>query len=149
MKDFTAKNLEKWELDKAKAIEATRTARPIPGTPASLLPSSLSQPNLNIESKVLDGHISILTFIKSSSLPLQIISQLRNIEDIEEQMDELVQILELTQEDFDERAKIAQHIQNAVSDLYPNCVVYLFGSTVNGLGFKGCDIDAFVDLGKN
>lgn len=25
--------------------------------------------------------------------------------------------------------------------------MYLFGSTVNGLGFKGCDIDAYVDVG--
>ena len=37
--------------------------------------------------------------------------------------------------------------QKTLSDLYPKCAVQLYGSTVNGLGFKGCDIDAFVDLG--
>ena len=31
---------------------------------------------------------------------------------------------------------------------YPACVVYPFGSTVNGLAFKGCDLDLNVDLGK-
>ena len=31
--------------------------------------------------------------------------------------------------------------------MYPGCAVHLYGSTVNGLGFKGCDIDAFIDLG--
>ena len=39
--------------------------------------------------------------------------------------------------------------QSSINELYPDCIVYLFGSTVNGLGFKGCDIDAFMDLGKN
>ena len=73
---------------------------------------------------------------------------MKEIQDVEEQMNELVSILELTQEDFDQRGKIATNIQSTVAELYPNCVVYLFGSTVNGLGFKGCDIDAFVDLGK-
>ena len=37
--------------------------------------------------------------------------------------------------------------QNTLSELYPNCAVRLYGSTVNGLGFKGADIDAYVDLG--
>ena len=86
---------------------------------------------------------------------------------MEEQMSKLMEILELTQEDYDERAKIAKYIQvkinlfsnqakmnsffqfqSAICELYPSCIVYLFGSTVNGLGFKGCDIDAFMDLGK-
>ena len=37
--------------------------------------------------------------------------------------------------------------QNVVIEHYPQAVVYLFGSTVNGLGFKGCDIDAYVETG--
>ena len=31
---------------------------------------------------------------------------------------------------------------------YPNCVVSPFGSTVNGLGFRGCDVDIYLDLGQ-
>ena len=27
-----------------------------------------------------------------------------------------------------------------------NPKVHLFGSTISGLGFKGCDIDAYVDI---
>lgn len=39
------------------------------------------------------------------------------------------------------------HFQKTLSTLYPQCSVHLYGSTVNGLGFKGSDIDAYVDLG--
>ena len=31
---------------------------------------------------------------------------------------------------------------------YPNCIVSPFGSTVNGLGFRGCDVDIYLDLGQ-
>ena len=60
-------------------------------------------------------------------------------------------------EDFEQCAKdrlkmyfiFRVQFQSSINELYPDCIVYLFGSTVNGLGFKGCDIDAFMDLGKN
>ena len=32
-----------------------------------------------------------------------------------------------------------------VRENHPKAAVHLFGSTVSGLGFKGCDIDAYVD----
>ena len=41
----------------------------------------------------------------------QVINELKDISDKEEQMSRLLEILELTQQDFDERAKIAQYIQ--------------------------------------
>ena len=31
---------------------------------------------------------------------------------------------------------------------YSHCVVYPFGSSINGLGFPGCDLDIYMDLDK-
>ena len=39
------------------------------------------------------------------------VNGLKDITDMEEQMSKLMEILELTQEDYDERAKIAKYIQ--------------------------------------
>ena len=72
---------------------------------------------------------------------------LADIKDPQEQMKTLVQLLELTNQDIADRQTIATYIQESVSELYPKAKVYLFGSTVNGLGFKGCDIDSYVETG--
>ena len=40
---------------------------------------------------------------------------MKDITDMEEQMSKLMEILELTQEDYDERAKIAKYIQVKVT----------------------------------
>ena len=72
---------------------------------------------------------------------------LMDIKDPQEQMNSLVQLLQLTNQDIADRQTIATYIQTSVSELYPKAMVYLFGSTVNGLGFKGCDIDSYVETG--
>ncbi len=81
-------------------------------------------------------------------------------------MDVLVRFLEIPGQEMMQRTQIATHIQvrscchsknrelscrwffqESARRVFQNCSVSLFGSTVNGLGFRGCDIDAFVETG--
>ena len=65
----------------------------------------------------------------------------------EQQLEELVRLTYLSQEEVDERVKICQNLQDAFRDSgFPHCRVHPFGSSVNSLGFPGCDLDIYVDL---
>ena len=68
--------------------------------------------------------------------------------DIRSQISALTELLELTESDVEERISICEHVQRTFSirfrDVY--CSVHAFGSSVNGLGFRGCDLDAYVEL---
>ncbi|KAK2588356.1 hypothetical protein KPH14_004371 [Odynerus spinipes] len=40
------------------------------------------------------------------------------------------------------------HIRNKIfGSIFPKCHTYRFGSTLTGLGFKGCDLDIYMDIG--
>ena len=69
---------------------------------------------------------------------------LSTISDINEQMKKLRSLCELEDDDINEREKIREFIENVLKELYPECTAHLFGSSVNGLGFKGSDVDLYV-----
>jgi len=78
----------------------------------------------------------------------QVKFRLSVIEDCEEQLEELVSLTHLSQEDVDLRVNICKNMQKTFSRTeFSSCVVYPFGSSVSGLGFPGCDLDIFLDLG--
>ncbi|XP_054714915.1 speckle targeted PIP5K1A-regulated poly(A) polymerase-like [Uloborus diversus] len=60
---------------------------------------------------------------------------------LSEQMAMFSDLASLTDGDYTERFEIAALIKRRLRFYFPNCEVLLFGSTVNGLGFKGCDLD--------
>jgi len=66
------------------------------------------------------------------------------ISDINGQMKKLRSLCELEDNDINQREKIREFIENILKELYPECTAHLFGSSVNGLGFKGSDIDVYV-----
>ena len=66
------------------------------------------------------------------------------ISDINDQMKKLRSLCELEDNDINQREKIREFIENLLKELYPECKAQLFGSSVNGLGFKGSDIDVYV-----
>ena len=66
------------------------------------------------------------------------------ISDINGQMKKLRSLCELEDNDINQREKIREFIENILKELYPDCTAHLFGSSVNGLGFKGSDIDVYV-----
>lgn len=39
-------------------------------------------------------------------------------------------------------------LNEILKSVFKNCTTYRFGSTVSGLGFKNCDLDIYVDIGK-
>ena len=79
----------------------------------------------------------------------QVKLRLSIIEDCEEQLEELVSLTHLSQEDVDLRVNICRNLQKTFSRTeFSNCVIYPFGSSVSGLGFPGCDLDIFLDLGE-
>ncbi|XP_066929045.1 speckle targeted PIP5K1A-regulated poly(A) polymerase-like [Clytia hemisphaerica] len=55
----------------------------------------------------------------------------------------------LSQGDMEVRMLICQLLQSVLEEAYPNCQVKLFGSSANGLGCKGCDLDITVLSGES
>ena len=79
----------------------------------------------------------------------EIIKSLSN-KDINEQMKELRSLCMLDSDDIHQREKVCKIIEKLLKephpeyDKTPDYTVHPYGSSVNGLGFKGCDIDAYV-----
>lgn len=79
----------------------------------------------------------------------QVKLRLSLIDDCEEQLEELISLTHLSQEDVDLRVNICRNLQKTFSRTeFTNCIIYPFGSSVSGLGFPGCDLDIFLDLGE-
>ena len=60
---------------------------------------------------------------------------------VDEQVKLLMQQLCLTDEDIKLRRLVCQLLQEVLSEVYPGASVVPFGSTVNGVGWKGSDLD--------
>ena len=56
-------------------------------------------------------------------------------------MQDIKNYLQLSSEDLELRRLICQLLQNVLEEIYTGCRVLLFGSSANGLGVKGCDVD--------
>eukprot|EP00794_Sanderia_malayensis_P003353 gene3353-3842_t len=60
---------------------------------------------------------------------------------VSSQMVALVDALQLTDEDLKLRKTVCKLLQGIFEEAYSNCKVAAFGSSVNQLGCKGCDLD--------
>lgn len=79
----------------------------------------------------------------------QVKLRLSLIDDCEDQLEELVSLTHLSPEDVALRVDICRNMQKTFSRTeFSGCVIYPFGSSVSGLGFPGCDLDIFLDLGE-
>jgi len=68
---------------------------------------------------------------------------------LDDQLQELMVLTELTAEDVKIRSDICLNIYKTfVQHGYVHCSVTPFGSSVNGLGQRGCDLDVYIDLGS-
>ena len=55
-----------------------------------------------------------------------------------------------TTSQVNERVGICRHLQQSFIEAgFPFCQVHPFGSSVNSLGFPGCDLDIYLDLGPS
>ena len=79
--------------------------------------------------------------------PEQLIMRLNLVFDCEEQLEELSRMLNIDVEDVQARIEICRHMERTFStNPQFRCSVHPFGSSINGLGFPGCDLDIYLDL---
>ena len=62
--------------------------------------------------------------------------------------DPLAKYLVLKTEEISQRHEVAHLIETSLKEYFPECVSHLFGSSVNGVGFKESDVDIYLDLQK-
>ncbi|XP_029634137.1 speckle targeted PIP5K1A-regulated poly(A) polymerase isoform X2 [Octopus sinensis] len=65
---------------------------------------------------------------------------------VDEQIMLLFKQLRLTDKELQKRDEFCKLFRNILNPYFPGCSVSLFGSSVNGFGVRGCDIDVFLDL---
>ncbi|XP_076305515.1 speckle targeted PIP5K1A-regulated poly(A) polymerase-like isoform X2 [Tachypleus tridentatus] len=75
-----------------------------------------------------------------------VVAKLLRVETVELQMVLLKNVLELDREEEFKRHNFCRILQDALHEFFPGCIVHIYGSSVNGFGFKGCDIDIFLDI---
>ncbi|XP_061411006.1 speckle targeted PIP5K1A-regulated poly(A) polymerase-like [Lethenteron reissneri] len=67
-------------------------------------------------------------------------------ETVEEQMLQLVRVFQLSESAVRLRNLLVNLLQEVFTEFFPGCIIHPFGSTVNGFGLRGSDMDLFLDL---
>uniref|UniRef100_A0A147A017 Mitochondrial poly(A) polymerase n=1 Tax=Fundulus heteroclitus TaxID=8078 RepID=A0A147A017_FUNHE len=99
---------------------------------------------------------------ESPSLPCQpqttvpineLIQRLSREESVDEQISSLTEAYQLREENSRLRFLVCSLLKDIAAAYFPECTIKPFGSSVNGFGKLGCDLDMFLDLdtisGKN
>jgi hypothetical protein len=59
-----------------------------------------------------------------------------------------MRFLELRPEDIELRIYIREFAQATLRSQLGDCTIYPFGSSVNTMGFRGCDLDLYAEAGN-
>ncbi|KAG1931838.1 poly(A) RNA polymerase, mitochondrial [Pimephales promelas] len=87
------------------------------------------------------------TFQEQSPPTIGDITQLLSEKDsIDEQLQCLTEALQLTEENISLRFLVCSLLGDIARAYFPECIIRPFGSTVNGFGKLGCDVDMILDL---
>ncbi|GFS71762.1 speckle targeted PIP5K1A-regulated poly(A) polymerase [Nephila pilipes] len=70
-----------------------------------------------------------------------LMQQLQSCKSVKEQFEAFNLYTKLTEADISLRQSIHQSVEEIFKKHFPKCSVYCTGSTVSGLGLKGCDVD--------
>lgn len=65
---------------------------------------------------------------------------------IQSQMQLLVDTIQASPEELQQRYYICKVLEQALTPFFPGVTVNQFGSSVNGFGLKGCDMDVYISL---
>ncbi|XP_030254625.1 poly(A) RNA polymerase, mitochondrial [Sparus aurata] len=76
----------------------------------------------------------------------QLIQRLSREESIDRQVISLTESYQLTEENSRLRFLVCSLLQDMVAAYFPECAIKPFGSSVNGFGKLGCDLDMILDL---
>ncbi|KAK7092447.1 uncharacterized protein [Littorina saxatilis] len=66
-----------------------------------------------------------------------------------DQMQVLYETLRLSDSDLGRRKGVCDYLHSVLMPFLPTCTIHQFGSSVNGFGMRGCDMDIFLDLHDN
>ncbi|CAN9506529.1 unnamed protein product [Ophioblennius macclurei] len=105
----------------------------------------LSFRNLNLGSSL--GQSVGLMCQPQTTIPInELIQRLSKKESIDQQVTSLVEAFQLTEENSRLRFLVCSLLKDIAVAYFPECTIKPFGSSVNGFGKLGCDLDMFLDL---
>ncbi|XP_057680602.1 poly(A) RNA polymerase, mitochondrial isoform X2 [Corythoichthys intestinalis] len=82
-----------------------------------------------------------------TTIPInELIQRVSQEKSIDQQIVSLTEAYQLTEENSRLRFLVCSLVKDIASAYFPECSVELFGSSVNGFGKLGCDLDMFLDL---
>ncbi|XP_037312161.2 poly(A) RNA polymerase, mitochondrial isoform X2 [Pungitius pungitius] len=82
-----------------------------------------------------------------TTIPInELIQRLSKEESIEQQMTSLTDVYQVTEENSRLRFLVCSLLKDIAAAYFPECTIKPFGSSVNGFGKLGCDLDMFLDL---
>ncbi|KAM9337725.1 poly(A) RNA polymerase, mitochondrial [Symphorus nematophorus] len=82
-----------------------------------------------------------------TTIPInQLIQRLSREESIDQQLTSLTEAYQLTEENSRLRFLVCSLVSDIAAAYFPECTVKPFGSSVNGFGKLGCDLDMILDL---
>ncbi|CAJ1081843.1 poly(A) RNA polymerase%2C mitochondrial [Xyrichtys novacula] len=90
-----------------------------------------------------------------TSMPInELIRRLSREDSVDQQVISLTEAYQLTDENIRLRFLVCSLLKDITTAYFPECTIKPFGSSVNGFGKLGCDLDMFLDLdaitkGKN
>nr|XP_023679429.1 poly(A) RNA polymerase, mitochondrial [Paramormyrops kingsleyae] len=85
--------------------------------------------------------------LSQTAIPIdELVRRLSKKDSIDQQLLLLTNILQLTDENIRLRFLVCSLLRDIAASYFPECVVRPFGSSVNGFGKLGCDLDMFLDL---
>ncbi|MED6248396.1 hypothetical protein ATANTOWER_032830 [Ataeniobius toweri] len=103
----------------------------------------------------LRNHSSVDSPTQQSGLPCQpqttapiseLIQRLSREESVDDQINSLTEAYQLTEENSRLRFLVCSLLKDIAAAYFPECTIRPFGSSVNGFGKLGCDLDMFLDL---
>nr|XP_040023082.1 poly(A) RNA polymerase, mitochondrial isoform X1 [Gasterosteus aculeatus aculeatus] len=82
-----------------------------------------------------------------TTIPInELIQRLSKEGSIDQQMTSLTDVYQLTEENSRLRFLVCSLLKDIAAAYFPECTIKPFGSSVNGFGKLGCDLDMFLDL---
>lgn len=64
------------------------------------------------------------------------------------QLNKFLGAIQISKEDLIKYDRVVDTLTRVFKRSFPRCKVKKFGSTYTNLGFKNCDLDVYVDIGK-